>query len=523
MNNKVITAAQAAVLVKDQDTVAINGFGFGFGFPEELAKAIEERYLSSGEPKNLNLLFASGCGDGGHGAFGLNHLAHKGLLQQVIGGHLGLAQDLSDMIVHNDVAAYNFPQGVITHLFRAIAGGKPGILSQVGLETFADPRVEGGKMNAGANRDLIQLIKVKEKDYLFYPSMPIQIALIRGTTADEEGNISIEQEGVRLETYHIAAAAKNSGGIVIAQVERITKKGTLKPLAVEIPGILVDHIVVAKPENQMMNVHTIYNPSFTGEVVEPLGMMKQLPMDIRKVIAKRCARELSLDTVINLGIGVPEGIASVAVEEGISHRLTMSVEAGAIGGIPGGKCNLGAASNVEALVGQPNIFDFYDGGGLDIAFLGLAQCDASGNINVSKFKGKMVGCGGFVNITQNTRHVVFCGSFTAGKSDIRVEDGKLNIISDGPYTKFVKAVEQITFSGSYAAKSGQRVLYVSERAVFELRDHHLVLIEIAPGVDLQKHILDKMDFQPEIAENLNFMDASIFQDQRMNLWEDSSC
>lgn len=517
--NKVITAYEAAQLINDQARVAINGFGFGFGFPEELAKSIETRFLESGKPEHLRLMFASGCGDGEYGNFGLNHFAHDGLVEQVIGGHLGLAHAFSDQIRTNQFAAYNFPQGVITHLFRAISGGKPGIVTKVGLETFADPRVEGGKMNALAQKDLVEVMKVHDQDYLFYPSQQINVALIRGTTADEDGNISIEHEGVKLETYHIAAAAKSCGGIVIAQVERLTKKGTLKPLAVEIPAALVDYIVVAEPENHMMNVNTLYNPSFSGEVVAPLATMKALPMDIRKVIAKRCACELKLDTVINLGIGVPEGIAAIAVEEGISDRLTMSVEAGAIGGIPGGKCNLGASANVEALVGQPNIFDFYDGGGLDIAFLGLAQCDAQGNINVSKFKGKMVGCGGFVNITQNTRDVVFCGSFTAGKSDIRIVDGKLQIIEDGPYTKFVEKVEQITFSGSYATKSGQHVLYVSERAVFELRDAHMVLTEIAPGVDLQKDILDKMDFMPEIAKDLKLMDACIFQDVRMNRWE----
>lgn len=521
--NKVITAREAVQYIKEGDTIGVNGFGFGFGFAEEIAKAMEERYMETKSPQNLTLLFASGCGDGGYGDFGLNHLAHKGMLRRVIGGHLGLAVKLSEMIVNNQVEAYNFPQGVIAHLFREIAGGKPGVLTQVGLQTFADPRVEGGKMNDVAIDDLIEVMSVKSKEYLFYKSMPVHVAIIRGTTADSEGNISIEHEGVKLETYHIAAAAKNSGGIVIAQVERITTKGTLKPLAVEIPGILVDYVVVAKPENHKMNVAVPYNPSFTGEIVEPLEMMARIPMNMRKIICKRSACELKLDTTINLGIGVPEGIAAIAVEEGIDNRLTMTIEAGAIGGIPGGKYNLGASSNVEALIGQPNIFDFYDGGGLDIAFLGLAQCDAKGNINVSKFNGKMVGCGGFVNITQNTKHVVFCGTFTAGKSDIRIEDGKLNIIKDGTYKKFVKQVEQITFSGTYASATGQQVLYITERAVFQLIDNEFVLIEIAPGVDLQKHILDLMDFTPKIANDLKLMDARLFYDTPMHLWRDNVC
>lgn len=519
--NKKITAKEAVQYIKDGDTVGINGFGFGFGFAEEIAKAIEERYLETNSPKNLTLLFASGCGDGGYGDFGLNHLAHPGLIKRVIGGHLGLAVKLSDMIANNQVEAYNFPQGVVSHLFRAIAGGKPGVLTKVGLQTFADPRVEGGKMNTAAQENLIEVMQVHGKDYLFYKAMPINVALIRGTTADTEGNISIEHEGVKLETYYIATATRNSGGIVISQVEQITNKGTLKPLAVEIPGIMVDYVVVAKKENHRMNVGVQYDPSFSGEIVEPLEMIAHTTMDMRKIVCKRSACELQLDSTINLGIGMPEGIANIAVEEDIENRLTMTVEAGAVGGIPGSTFALGGAANVEALIGQPNMFDFYDGGGLDITFLGLAQCDATGNINVSKFNGKMVGCGGFVNISQNTKNVIFCGTFTAGKADIRIEDGKLNIVKDGIYKKFVTQVEQITFSGRYACDTGQRVLYVTERAVFQLQNNELVLVEIAPGVDLQKHILDQMDFTPRISPDLKIMDAYLFYDSPMHLWENA--
>lgn len=518
--NKIITAKEAVRYIKDGDTLGINGFGFGFGFAEEVAKAIEERFIKENNLRDLTLLFASGCGDGGYGDFGLNHLAHLGLLKRVIGGHLGLAVKLSDMIANNQVEAYNFPQGVVSHLFRAIAGGRPGVLTNVGLQTFADPRLEGGKMNTAAKENLIEVIPLHGKDYLFYKSMPVNVAIIRGTTADSEGNLSIEHEGVKLETYHIAAAAKNSGGIVIAQVERITTKGTLKPLAVEVPGVLVDYVIVAKKENHKMNVGVQYNPSYTGEIVEPLEMIDHTPMSLRKIICKRSACELKLDSTINLGIGMPEGIAAITVEEKIDDRMIMSIEAGAMGGIPGSKYNLGAATNVEALIGQPNMFDFYDGGGLDITFLGLAQCDAVGNINVSKFNGKMVGCGGFVNISQNTKDVVFCGTFTAGKADIRIENEKLNIIKDGKYKKFVKQVEQVTFSGHYASSTGQRVLYVTERAVFQLIDYTFVLIEIAPGVDLQKHILDVMEFTPKISPELKIMDAYLFNDEPMHLWRD---
>ena len=279
----------------------------------------------------------------------------------------------------------------------------------------------------------------------------------------------------------------------------------------------MDYLVHAKPENHKMTCSTVYDPAYTGEVKVPVSSLPPMEMGPRKIIAKRCAKELSLDTTINLGIGVPEGVASIALEEGIADRLTMTIEAGAIGGIPGSGHLLGGAANVEVLIGQPNLFDYYDGGGLDITYLGLAQADKKGNINVSKFNGRMVGCGGFVNISQNTKQVVFCGTFTAGKSVIEVKDSKLNIIEDGKFCKFVPEVEQVTFSGDYARETGQRVLYVTERAVFELTEEGFTLTEIAPGVDLQKHILDKMEFEPVISKNLREMDADIFQDVAMGL------
>lgn len=515
--SKIISAAQAVSHIKDGDTIGVNGFAFGFGFAEEVAKAMEDRFLESQSPKDLTLLFASGCGDGTTGDFGLNHLAHDGMVKKLIAGHVGLAKRLSGMINDNKIAAYNFPQGVVAHMFRAIAGGKSGVLTHVGLQTFADPRVEGGKMNASATEELVEVVNILGKDHLLYKSMPINVAIIRGTTADEFGNITLEKEGVLLETLHIAQAAKNSGGIVIAQVENIAQRGTLHPQKVMVPGIMVDYIVQAKTENHKMNCASQYNGAFTGEVKVPVNGLEPMKMSARKIIAKRCAMELKIDTTINLGIGVPEGVASIALEEGINERLTMTIEAGAIGGIPGAATDLGASTNVEMLIGQPNLFDYYDGGGLDTACLGLAQADASGNINVSKFNGRMVGCGGFVNITQNTKNVIFCGTFTAGKSDIVIDENGLTINKDGDYVKFIKQVEQITFSGNYARETGQNVLYVTERAVFKLSEKGMELIEIAPGVDLQKHILDKMEFEPIISEDLKEMDIRIFSDCSLNL------
>lgn len=516
---KIISADQAAALIKDSDCVGINGFGYGFGFPEAVAKAAEKRFKEEGHPKDLRLIYASGSGDGGkcEETFGLDHFAQPGMVKRVIAGHVGLAKAMAALINENKIEAYNFPQGVVAHLYREIAGKKPGVITHVGLKTFADPRLEGGKMNEKTKEELVELVEIDGKEQLLYRSQPINVALIRGTKIDEHGNMTLEKEGVYLETLHLAQAAKNSGGIVIAQAGELVKYGSLNVREIEIPGMLVDYIVKADMEDHKMNALTQYDPAYTGEIVIPVEAIAPMPMGARKIIARRCAMELEENTVINLGIGVPEGIAAVALEEGISDWTTMTIEAGSVGGVPGSGVNLGGSVNVEALMGQPNMFDFYDGGGLDIAFLGLAQADEKGNINVSKFNGRMVGCGGFVNITQNTRKVVFCGTFTAGKSDIEVVNGKLAIRKDGQFEKFVKQAEQVTFSGDYARESGQEVLYVTERAVFELTDRGMELIEIAPGADIEKDILAHMEFRPIISEHLKLMPPEIFRAEAMGL------
>lgn len=514
---KVIGVQEASQFIKNGDTVALNGFAYGFGFPEGIAKAIGERYKKEKEPNNLTLVFGSGCGDNGKSDFGLDHFAQEGMVKQIVGGHMGLAKQLSGMVNQNKIEAYNFPQGVVTHLFREIAGKKPGVVTHVGLKTFADPRVEGGKMNSKTIEDLVEVIELGKKEQLFYHSIPIQVALIRGTRGDEFGNLTLEKEGVYLETLHIAQAAKNCGGIVIAQVEEVVQHGSLNVREIEIPGMLVDYVVKAKPNDHKLNSGNFYDPSYTGEAVIPVEQIRPMEMSPRKIISKRCAMELEKNTIINLGIGIPEGVAAIALEEGINDWTTMTIEAGSIGGVPGSGTNLGGATNVESIIGQPNMFDFYDGGGLDIAFLGLAQADKAGNINVSKFNGRMMGCGGFVNITQNTKKVIFCGTFTAENSDIDIVDGKLQIRRDGQYQKFVKQVEQITFSGEYAKEVGQEVLYITERAVFQLTDNGMELIEIAPGVDLQKDILDKMEFEPVISKQLKEMNANIFREEIMGL------
>ena len=514
MVSKRMKAEQAIKMIRDGDTLATNGF-VGNAYPEELSLALEKRFLDTGSPKNLTLAYAAGQGDGKEK--GLNHLAHEGLLKRVIGGHWNLAPKIQQMAIENKVEAYNFPQGVVSHLFRDIASGKPGTITHVGLKTFVDPRVEGAKLNERTREDLIDLIEIGGQKRLLYKSFPIDVALIRATYADTFGNTTMEKEACTLDALAIAQAAKNSGGIVILQVEKIVTKGTLDPRLVKIPGILVDAIVEAKPENHMQTFTTNYNPSFSGEIKIPTESIEKLPLNERKVIARRSAMELMPHCVINLGIGMPEGISMVANEEGIADNMLLTIESGPIGGVPEGGLNFGAAINPDIIVDQAAQFDFYDGGGLDIAFLGLAQCDKKGNVNVSKFGPRIAGAGGFINITQNAKKVIYCGTFKAGGLKVKVADGKLTILQEGKVKKFLDQVEQITFSGEYALEVQQPVLYITERAVFELTKEGLLLKEIAPGIDLKKDILDQMDFQPMIADDLKEMDIRIFKEEPMGL------
>jgi propionate CoA-transferase len=489
--DKIVTVDEAVRLIRDGATVATGGF-VGIGFAEAIAVQIERQFLECGRPRDLTLMYAAGQGDGRES--GLNHLGHKGLIGRVIGGHWGLCPKLQQLAIDNEIEAYNLPQGVISHLFRDIAAGKPGTITRVGTDTFVDPRHGGGKINARTTADIVETVTLAGAEYLFYKARPIDVAILRGTTADPDGNITMEREALVLEALAIATAARNSGGVVIVQVERIAEPGSLNPRLVRIPGVLVDCVVVAPPEQHWQTFGTAYNPAFSGEIRVPMRAIPPMDMGPRKIIARRAAFELRPNSVVNLGIGMPEGIANVANEERILDYLTLTTEPGTIGGMPAGGLNFGAASNIQALIDQPAQFDFYDGGGLDVAFLGMAQTDAEGSVNVSKFGRRVAGAGGFINISQNARKVVFLGTFEARGAP-----------------KLVERVEHRTFSGPLAARRGQPVLYITDRCVFRLTPEGLELTEVAPGVDIERDILAQMAFRPVIARDPAPMDRRIFE------------
>lgn len=511
---KLVSALEAAALVRDGWTVSTSGFT-GSGHAEAVTSALEDRFLKTGAPRDLTLLYAAGQGD--RETRGVGHFGHKGMIRRVIGGHWGGAPRVGRLAIDNEIEAYNWPQGVISQLFRAIAGNKPGVVSAVGLHTFVDPRHEGGKLNSRTREDLVELVTLAGRDWLFYPSMPIHCAVLRGTTADERGNVTTEHEAFHQDLLALAQAAHNSGGIVIVQVKRLVKAGTLNPNLVRVPGILVDYVVVCEDPGQHWQTYVEeYNPAYTGEVREPEHVFQPRALDVRKVIQRRAFFELQKlsSPVANLGTGIPAGVGQIAREEGYSD-FTLTVESGPIGGTPAAEKSFGASTNPEAIIDQAAQFDFYDGGGLDISFLGLAQMDGHGNVNVSRFGDRVAGIGGFVNISQTAKNLVFMGTLTAKGLELKIGEGRLEIAREGSVRKVVQKVEHLSFNGPFVAGLGIRVLYVTERAVFQLREGQLTLTEVAPGIDIERDILARCGTRVKVATDLINMDERIFFDRPM--------
>lgn len=526
MYTKICTAAQAAELVKDNALLVCAG-NMNNCLAEEICAAIEQRFVSCGHPADMTIMSSSGIGDMGPvgGVFrGFEHFAHEGMIKRVIVGHNGSNHTIMQMQADLKVESYNFPQGVIEHMFKARAKGLDVELSQVGIGTFVDPRVEGGKTNAVTKENLVEVVDVLGKEYLAYKTPKIDVALIRGTTADEDGNLTCEDEAVTTNIQAIAMATKASGGIVLCQVKNVVKKGALPAKEVVVPGAFIDKLVICTDleKNHRMTMGEYYNPAYTGKYKFPVAAAAALPLSVKKTIARRAAQELKLHVPVNTGLGYPEGISAVASEEGIAEDLILTVETGAFGGVPAARTSFGSTTNALAFVDSPTIFDLYDSGYLYATFVGLAECDPTGSVNVSRFVDKSgrerrPGAGGFINLTQGAKKVVFCGTMTAGGYKAEIKDGKLVILQEGAEKKFIKSINQVTFSGTHAMDIDQNVLYVTDRCVFKLTKEGLKLIEVAPGIDVKTQILDQMEFEPIIADDLKVMDARLFGEEKIGL------
>lgn len=517
-----ITPEEAASMIPDGAQIGVGGFATA-GSADAVLRCLNERFLTTGSPKALSVLCPT-CAivvEGQKRQYGLTAMEGEGMVTALYTSRLGSGHRLAELANQNKMAAYILPLGVIGHLFRAQAGGKPGILTHVGMYTFADPRNEGCRLNQKAieeGKELVSLVQVDGKEYLFYRAIPMDFCLIRGTYADEDGNISIEQEVIPAESVEMAEAVHNNGGIVIVQVSKVVKQNSIPPKKVAIHRKLVDYVVEAELEDHPFSyTDPEFHPELVGEVRMPVKSVKPLQMGLRKIIARRGAMELKRDWLVNLGLGISDGVAVVANEEGLSEQIALSIETGIFGGVPLPGDRMGQGINQEATYRMADIFDLYDGGVLDATFLSFAEVDEEGNVNVSKFGNRIIGPGGFINIAQNTKRIHFLASFTTGGLDCEAENGCLKIRRDGTRKKFRKRVESITFSGKYAIESGQEVLYITERAVFRLTDQGLMLTEIAPGVDLEKDILAQMEFAPIIAPTLKEMDARIFRPEKMGL------
>lgn len=511
LKTKVITAQQAAEMVADDSTVCNIAMTL-VGASESILKSIEERFLTTGSPKNLTVLHSCGQSDRKDG---LQHLAHEGMVKRIIGSHWGLQPRWMELIDRNLVEAYCLPQGQIAHLYRSMACGLPGKMSKVGLGTFIDPRIEGGKMNSRTKElpDIVDIITYEDEEYMFYKEVPMDITIIRGTICDEMGNLTTTEEAMKLEVLPAVLAAKRYGGKVIAQVKQVVETGTIPAKEVVVPGVFVDAVVVCENpfEDHRQTSSFYFDPSFCGMQRVPMKSIEPVPLDVRKFIARRAVQELYKGAVINLGTGIPNDMVGlVCTEEGISDDVMITVESGIYGGLQAGGIDFGIGQNLYAMISHYEQMDYYNGAGVDVTFMGMGELDAEGNVNSTKMGSRCTGAGGFIDITQNAKKVIFCGTFTARGAEYGFKGNKLEIVQEGKIRKMVSQVAQLSFNGGIAREKGQEILIVTERAVFELCREGVKLIEIAPGIDLRTQVLDLMDFEPIVSADLKQMDMKLF-------------
>ena len=520
--SKLISLGAAAALIPDQAVVSVSSSS-GLGCPDATLKALGARFAESGAPRNITTIHPIAAGDM-YGIDGIDHIARKGLLKRVIAGSYpsGPSSKASpriwQMIHNNEVEAYNLPSGVIFHMHREAAAKRPGVLTKVGWDTVVDPRHRGGKMNSVSTDDIVRRVDFDGDQWLYYKSIPVDVAIIRATTADEFGNLSMEHEGAYLGVVDQALAARNNGGFVIAQVKRISPQGSLQPQSIRVPGTLVNHIVI-DPE-QMQTTQTQYEPAISGELPRPLTSFSPVEWGVSKIIARRAAMTLVAGETVNLGFGISALVPYILLEEGLHGAVTWAIEQGAIGGLPLQEFQFGCASNLDAIVSSPDQFTFFQGGGFDRTLLSFMEVDAAGSVNVSRLAAKphvTAGIGGFIDITARAEHIVFSSYFTAGGLKLEIKNGRLRILQEGRFKKFVPQIEEVTFSGHCARENGQKVTYVTERCVLALEPRGLTVTEIAPGLRLEEDVLSQADIPLSVSPNLRQMDAKLFTPEPMRL------
>lgn len=523
----VLTPAQAAALVPDGATISVSSSS-GLGCPDAVLRGLGERFRQEARPANLTSVHPIAAGDM-YGVDGIDHLAQPGMLKRVIAGSYPSGPSSREsphiwqMIHNNEVEAYNIPSGILYHMHREAAARRPGVLTQVGMDTYLDPLLEGGRMNERTVDPIVERVEFDGQVWLYFRSLHPNVAIIRGTSADTRGNISFEEEGAFLGAYDQALAAHNAGGIVIAQVKRVVETGSLDAQMVRVPGVLVDYLVI--DEEQMQTTQTRNDPAISGRVRVPASQFETVPWNIQKVIARRAAMELGEGEAVNLGFGISALVPRILLEEGMDESVTWAIEQGAVGGMPLLGFQFGCAANAQSIIPSPDQFTYFQGGGFDRTLLSFLQIDREGNVNVSRLAARphvTAGVGGFVDITAYARNIVFSGTFTTGGAKLQIEGGKLRIEKEGKVHKLVEKVEQISFSGLRARRQGQNVVVVTERAVLQLGPEGWIVTEVAPGIDLEQDLHKQVDFPLTISPDLDVMDGRLFRPERMNLKDASS-